>query len=211
MKLEWITKLFRPCLSGPDQRAQRKKLFDRMRSTNQQVLFSSVEGSPLKKEEHRMKLEISRMLDHLSETSVFDRSVPALFLILGISLAFTLLHTVEEWKGRGGPLWRNFGAIVGVRIPNWLGFLSFFLILTSALWLVSLVAITGDLLRRTVHTKYAAGALGGLIGARLGDTTKLAQASLVSRRTSASVGLYHTIAPLSPTHFRVGKLGLTQL
>lgn len=32
-------------------------------------------------------------LDHLSEVSIFDHSVLALFLILGLSLAFTLLHT----------------------------------------------------------------------------------------------------------------------
>jgi Protein of unknown function with HXXEE motif len=117
-----------------------------------------------------MKMDINRMLDHLSEVSVFNHSVLALFLIFGMSLALTLFHTLEELKGRGGPLWRNFGAVVGVWIPDWLGFLLFFLILTAVLWLVALVAITGSLLTCAVPTKYAAGALGVLIGARLGDT-----------------------------------------
>jgi hypothetical protein len=117
-----------------------------------------------------MKMDIDRMLDHLSEFSIFDHSVPALFLILGVSFALTLLHTLQEWKGAGGPLWRNFGAIVGVWVPDWLGFPFFFLILTAALWLVALVAVTGSLVIYPVQPKYAAVALGALIGARLGDT-----------------------------------------
>ena len=110
------------------------------------------------------------MLDHLSEVSIFDHSALALFLILGISLAFTLLHTLQELKGHGGPLWRNFGAIVGVSVPDSLGFLVFFVGLTAALWLVAIVAITGSLLTYALQTEWAAGALGALIGARLGDT-----------------------------------------
>ena len=46
----------------------------------------------------------------------------------------------------------------------------FFLILTAILWLVAIVAITGSLLTYAVRTKYTVGALGALIGARLGDT-----------------------------------------
>jgi hypothetical protein len=84
-------------------------------------------------------MDINPMLDHLSEVSIFDHSALALFLILGMSVAITLIHTLQEWRGSGGPLWRNFGAIVGVWVPNWLGFPFFFLILTAALWLVSLV------------------------------------------------------------------------
>jgi hypothetical protein len=117
-----------------------------------------------------MKIDINQMLDHLSKVSVFNHSFPALFLILGLSLAFTLLHTLEEWKGRGGPLWRNFGAVVGARIPDWFGFPIFFVILTGALWLITLVAITGSLLKHAVSPHCADVALGALIGARLGDT-----------------------------------------
>jgi len=69
-----------------------------------------------------------------------------------------------------GPLWRNFGAIVGVSVPDLLGFLVFFVGLTVALWLVALLAITGSLLTYAAQTEWAAGALGALIGARLGDT-----------------------------------------
>jgi hypothetical protein len=117
-----------------------------------------------------MNIDINRMLDHLSEVSVFDHSVLALFLILGLSLAFTLLHTLEELRGPGGPLWRNFGAVVGARIPDWFGFPLFFVILTVALWLVALAAVTGSLLTYAVPPQWAAVALGALIGARLGDT-----------------------------------------
>jgi len=117
-----------------------------------------------------MKVDVDRMLDHLSEVSIFDHSVPALILILCMSMAITFIHTYEEWKGRGGPLWRNFGAIVGAWVPDWLGFPFFFLILTTALWLAALVAITGSLLICAVEAKYAALALGVLIGARVGDT-----------------------------------------
>jgi hypothetical protein len=115
-------------------------------------------------------MDINRMLDHLSKVSIFEHSILALFLILGISLAFTLCHTLQEWKGRGGPLWRNFGAIVGVWVPNWLGFLFFFVILTAALWLVALMAITGSLIVYAVQPNCTAIALGALIGARVGDT-----------------------------------------
>ena len=82
-------------------------------------------------------MDINRMLDHLSEVSIFGHSLLALFLILVISFALTLLHTLQELKGRGGPLWRNFGAIVGVSVPDLLGFLVFFVGLTVALWLVA--------------------------------------------------------------------------
>ena len=108
-------------------------------------------------------MDISQMLDHLSEVSVFGHSALALFLILGIDFAITLLHTLQEWKGSGGPLWRNFGAIVGVWVPGWLGFPIFFLFLTAALWLVGLVGITGSLPTGAVQTQWAAAALGALV------------------------------------------------
>jgi hypothetical protein len=117
-----------------------------------------------------MKTDLTRMLDHLSDVSVFNHSVLALLLILGLSLALTLLHTLQELKERGGPLWRNFGAVVGVQLPDWLGFAFFFVILTVLLWLVALIAITGSLLTCEVPTDWPAIALGALIGARLGDT-----------------------------------------
>src|SRR3954468_5266080 len=68
---------------------------------------------------------MNELLDHLNQVSVFGRSTLELVVILGLDLAFTLLHTLQEWKGSEVPLWRYFGAIVGLWIPNWLGFPSF--------------------------------------------------------------------------------------
>jgi hypothetical protein len=115
-------------------------------------------------------IHFDRILAHLSKVSIFDHSAPWLLFILFTSLAFTFIHTLQEWKVRGAPLWRNFGAVVGVWVPDWLGFVFFFLILTTVLWLVAIVAITGSLLTYPVQTKCTAGALGALIGARLADT-----------------------------------------
>lgn len=112
------------------------------------------------------------MLDHLSKVSIFDSAL-ALFLILGIGFALTVIHTLQEWKGRGSPVWRNFGAVVGVSVPDWLGFLLFVPFLIAGLWLVELVAITGSLPTCAVPAEYAAVALGALVGARLADTLVL--------------------------------------
>jgi hypothetical protein len=117
-----------------------------------------------------MKIDLNRMLDHLSEVSVFGRSAVALFLILSTSFALTLFHTPQEWKGRAGPLWRNFGGVVGVWVPDWFGFPLFFLILTVVLWPVTFVAVTGTLLTCAVPSQYTALALGALVGARVADT-----------------------------------------
>lgn len=114
---------------------------------------------------------MNELLDYLNEVSVFGRSAVALFLILGISFAFSLLHTLQEWRGSGGPLWRNFGAIVGLQIPDKLGFLGFTLGLTVALWTAGLMGYAGYLpIRGSVEMQYAIGALGLLLGARVSDT-----------------------------------------
>jgi hypothetical protein len=105
-------------------------------------------------------------LDHVS---VFGRSSAALFIILAINWAFTALHSYQEWKGEDVPLWRVFGAIVGLWLPNWLGFLSFTLGLTLTLWGVGLAGIGGWLIG-PLREACAVGALGVLIGARLSDT-----------------------------------------
>jgi hypothetical protein len=115
-------------------------------------------------------VHLDQILNHLSKASLFDHSVLALFLILGFSLALTFVHTLQEWKGRGTPLWRNFGAVKGVWVPDWLGFPIFFLILTTVLWLAALVGITGNLLTYALPPEWTALALGALIGARLADT-----------------------------------------
>src|SRR6202011_2009372 len=55
-----------------------------------------------------------KMLEYFNSVSIFDHSAVALFLILGANWAFTLIHVLQEWKGEKVPLWRVFGAIVGL-------------------------------------------------------------------------------------------------
>jgi hypothetical protein len=104
-------------------------------------------------------------LDHFNSISGFGRSAPLLILILAANFAITALHSFQEWKGAGAPLWRNFGAIVGVKIPDRLGFLGFTAGLTLTLWALALIGIAG--LPRWIPPAFA---LGALIGARLSDT-----------------------------------------
>jgi hypothetical protein len=94
-----------------------------------------------------------------------SNSAVLLVLILAADFAFTLLHSYQEWKGAGAPLWRNFGAIVGLDIPDKLGFLSFTASLTLALLLAGFVGVIGPFGPRST-----AFALGALIGARLSDS-----------------------------------------
>jgi hypothetical protein len=103
------------------------------------------------------------MLDYFNSVSIFDHSTVALLLILGANWAFTLIHILQEWKSEKAPLWRVFGAVVGVRVPNLLGFVLFTVVLTAFLWLLGLAAIAGWLVG-------GAGALGALIGARVVDS-----------------------------------------
>jgi hypothetical protein len=114
---------------------------------------------------------MAAILDHLDKVSVFGPSVVALFLILGLDWVFTGLHTYQEWRGEAAPLWRIFGAVVGLRLPNWLGFLLFTVTLTLALWGVGLAGVAGWLpLAGHLAPHKAVGALGVLIGARIADT-----------------------------------------
>ena len=82
------------------------------------------------------------MLDYFSQVSIFNSAL-ALFLILGANWAFTLVHVWQEWKGESVPLWRVFGAVVGVFIPNRLGFLAFTISLCALQWLIGAMAIAG--------------------------------------------------------------------
>jgi hypothetical protein len=104
-------------------------------------------------------------LEHFDSISGFGRSAPLLILILAVNFAITALHSFQEWKGAGAPLWRNFGAIVGVKIPDWLGFLGFSAGLTLTLWALALTGIAGW--PRWIAPAFA---LGALIGARVSDT-----------------------------------------
>jgi hypothetical protein len=114
---------------------------------------------------------MAAILDHLDKVSVFGPSAIALFLILGLDWVFTGLHTYQEWRGEAAPLWRVFGAVVGLRLPNLVGFLLFTVTLTLALWGVGLAGIAGWLpCVGQLAPHKAVGALGVLIGARLADT-----------------------------------------
>jgi hypothetical protein len=92
-------------------------------------------------------------------------SAPLLVLILAADFAITLFHSYQEWKGAGAPLWRNFGAIVGLDLPDRWGFLIFTVSLTLVLFVIGFIGILGPL-----GPRWTAFALGALIGARLADT-----------------------------------------
>src|SRR5437899_6248324 len=103
----------------------------------------------------------------LHEVSAFEVSTLALALIVGTDLALSLLHSLQEWKGSEVPLWRVFGAIVGVWIPHPVGFALFTGGLTVLLWTVGLMGISGWLpTLGPVALPWAVGALGFLVGAR---------------------------------------------
>jgi hypothetical protein len=110
-------------------------------------------------------------LNHFSRISGFGRSASLLILIVAANFAITALHSWQEWKGPGAPLWRNFGAIAGLKIPDKLGFVGFTVLLTVTLWALGLIGIAGWFpIVGAVGPGCAAFALGALIGARLSDT-----------------------------------------
>ena len=114
---------------------------------------------------------MAAILDHLDQVSVFGRSSVAFFLVLGLDWAFSAVHAYDEWRGEEAPLWRVFGAIVGLWLPNWIGFLFFTLLLTLALWGAGLAGIGGWLpIIGQMPLPAAVGALGVIIGARISDT-----------------------------------------
>ena len=84
-------------------------------------------------------------------------SVPLIALILLVDFAITFSHSYQEWRGLGAPIWRNFGAIVGVDIPDRWGFPIFTVLLTVSLFAIGFVGIIGPL-------RWSAFALGALIG-----------------------------------------------
>jgi hypothetical protein len=113
------------------------------------------------------------MREYLSKVS-YNQSNLILALaviLLGVDLVLTLVHSLQELKGVNAPLWRYFGAIIGVQIPDWLGFPVFFVLLTVVLWAVGLAGIIGyvPFLEKERRDKWAIAAVGVLIGARISD------------------------------------------
>jgi len=92
-----------------------------------------------------------------------NHTLVVLLVLQIIDLAFTLLHSLQELKGR---LWRYFGAIAGIKIPDGFGKAVFFGGLTISLWVVGLLGVTGTVLWQT---PLAFGCLGAIIGCRISD------------------------------------------
>jgi hypothetical protein len=111
------------------------------------------------------------MLAHIDQSSAILSPVPVILLILVVDLAFSTLHIYQEWRGPPAPLWRVFGAVVGVRLPEKLGFILFTPALLVLLWLLGLVGLAGWLpVLGWVSLPGAVCALGAIIGARLSDS-----------------------------------------
>lgn len=86
------------------------------------------------------------MLDQIGayseSVSFFGSTVPSVIILVS-SLVFSAIHVFEEWKGSAFPLWRAFGAIEGVHVPNWLGFPFFTVLLLLILWIAGFSGIVG--------------------------------------------------------------------
>jgi hypothetical protein len=116
-------------------------------------------------------VNVDTLSAHLHEVSAFEISGRAGILILGADLVLSLLHSLQEWKGSKAPLWRVFGAIVGVWVPHPLGFAVFTVGLTVLLWTAGLTGIAGWLPGLgPVPLCWTIVGLGFLIGARVADS-----------------------------------------
>jgi hypothetical protein len=111
------------------------------------------------------------MLAHIDRASAILSPAPVILLLLVVDLVLTALHVYQEWRGPPAPLWRVFGAVVGVRLPDRLGFVLFTPALLVLLWLLAWVGLAGWLpgLGR-LPLPGAVFALGAIIGARLSDS-----------------------------------------
>jgi len=110
-------------------------------------------------------------LDYFDRISIFAPSAGMLGLVLAANIVFTAIHVWQEWKGEPWPLWRVFGAVVGLRLPNALGFLGFTVVLALGQWALGLMAYAGWLpLIGMVGMPLAIGSLGAVLGARIADS-----------------------------------------
>jgi hypothetical protein len=110
-------------------------------------------------------------LDYFDSISTFGPSAAILGLVLAADLAFTGVHVWQEWKGERWPLWRVFGAIVGLRLPDGFGFAVFTVTLALVLGALGLMAYAGWLpLIGMVPPWLAIGSLGAVLGARIADS-----------------------------------------
>jgi hypothetical protein len=110
-------------------------------------------------------------LDHFSQVSIFGRSATLFILVLAANLAITAIHSWQEWNPKGLPQWRYLGAIAGVKVPDFLGFLLFTAGLTLLLWACGIVGIAGRLpFAGPAGSGWVAFCLGAVIGGRLSDS-----------------------------------------
>jgi hypothetical protein len=140
------------------------------------------------------------MLDYFSQVSIFNSAL-AMFLILGVNWAFTLIHILQEWKGEDVPLWRVFGAVIGLFVPNKLGFPTFTVGLCLLQWLVGVMAITGWT-PPLVSASAPFWALGALVGARIADSA-VSHWFLYSRGYRPNPGLPSTVLYVAEAIFIV--------
>ncbi len=109
-------------------------------------------------------------LDYFDRISIFGPSAAILGLVLAADIAFTGIHVWQEWKGERWPLWRVFGAIVGLRLPNVIGFLGFTVALALGQWALGLMGYAAWLpLIGSVPTPLAIWSLAAVLGARIAD------------------------------------------
>src|SRR5215831_7970040 len=107
--------------------------------------------------------------EYFGRISHFGASKFALVLMLIADIAFTALHVWQEWKGERFPLYRAFGAIVGLWFPRFVGFIFFTGVLAVALWTAGVIAYAGwQPILGMVSTAVGVSALGLILGARLG-------------------------------------------
>ncbi len=110
-------------------------------------------------------------VEQFGRISSFGPSAPMLVLILASDVLFTGIHVWQEWRGETFPLFRAFGAIVGLRLPWGLGVLFFTLILAVVQWGLGLIAYAGWLpFLGVLSLPVCIKALGGVLGARVSDT-----------------------------------------
>lgn len=109
------------------------------------------------------------VLAYAGTMSLFGGSAPAVVFLVFANWAITAIHVYEEWKGATVPLWRVFGAVIGVWIPHWLGLLLFAGGLLLVLWGVGLAGLSGWLFQ-PLDQSVAVIALGAIIGARIADS-----------------------------------------
>jgi hypothetical protein len=106
-----------------------------------------------------------------------------LVLFCVFSIIATILHSTEELIGDGGPLWTNFGSIIGVRIPTLIGFLLFTVGLTTSLVFLGFAA----------YCYNNPIALSLLFGARVGDTLISHWGLRLLNLSNPNPGIYTTV------------------